>query len=88
MASASDRQRISIVSVQPNMPVNQTSRDVPPGTGLYDMNAVLEFSRRARSAIPRASLVVLPELPNGYACTAEEAGRDMPRWLGTRAWLS
>lgn len=79
MAAASDKQRITIVSVQPNMPVNPNARDIPPGMGLYDMNAVLAFTRQAALSHPKRELVVLPELPCGYTCSPEEAGRDMPR---------
>jgi len=41
-------------------------------------HAVLKFSRQAALNYPKAELMAFPELPCGYSCTADEAGKDMP----------
>lgn len=68
---------ISIVFVQPNVPVNQAYQDVPPEDRDNDMKTALAFSGEVAQRHAGAGLVVLPEIPSSYSCR-EEASRDVP----------
>jgi apolipoprotein N-acyltransferase len=77
MKTPNPGRQITVLSIQPNVPVSQNARDVPYGDGEKDMKSVLSFSREAARLSPRADLVVWPEIPLAYHCRSE-AGRDLP----------
>ncbi|MBP7766778.1 MAG: apolipoprotein N-acyltransferase [Deltaproteobacteria bacterium] len=77
MKTKQSGRHISVVFVQPNVPVNQGSRDVPPEDRYNDMKTALAYSREAALRHAGAGLVVLPEIPSSYSCR-EEASRDVP----------
>lgn len=77
MKVADSGQQITVLSIQPNVPVSHQSPDVPPEDRKNDIKTTLAMSRKAALRHPDANLVVWPELPLAYHCRAE-AGRDIP----------
>jgi len=80
MQQAPDRQQISIISVQPNAPVNQAIPDVPPEDIKNNMTTALALCRTASLWHPEAELIVLPEQPAGYLCS-DVVARDLPHLI-------
>ncbi|MBN1662217.1 MAG: apolipoprotein N-acyltransferase [Deltaproteobacteria bacterium] len=77
MNAAGSGQQITVLSIQPNVPISQDNRDVPPHDRGNDIKTALSLSHKAAVRYPGADLVVWPEIPLAYHCRAE-AGRDVP----------
>jgi apolipoprotein N-acyltransferase len=77
MKTANQKQQITVLSIQPNMPISRLRvLDVPPNERENDEKTALLISREAARLHPGADLVVWPELPKAYHCRSE-AGRDI-----------
>ncbi|MEE9914125.1 MAG: apolipoprotein N-acyltransferase [Deltaproteobacteria bacterium] len=73
-----DRGRlITMVAIQPNVPINSNDPAVPAGDRDNDVRTALAMSREAALRHPEADLVVWPEIPLAYHCRTQ-AGRDLP----------
>ncbi len=77
MKTIPDGQQITVLSIQPNVPVSHQSMDVPPEDRENDIKTTLAMSHKAALRYPGADLVVWPEIPLTYHCRTE-AGRDIP----------
>lgn len=77
MGVAQSGRHLTVVSVQPNVPVTRLSQDVLPEDQSNNMQTALAYAREAAKRHPSAGLVVLPEIPFTYSCD-EEAARDIP----------
>lgn len=77
MSLSQSVRHLTVVSVQPNVPVTRMSRDVPPDDRKNDMKTALAYARKAARMHAGSGLVVLPEIPFPYDCKTEAAS-DIP----------
>lgn len=77
MKTANPKQQITVISIQPNIPIGRKYRDdVPPDDRGNDIHTALTLSRDAARLHPGAELIVWPENPSFYYCQTE-ARRDI-----------
>lgn len=78
MKTANAGRQISVISIQPNIPIGREyMADVPPADRGNDITTSLSLSRKAALLYPVADLTVWPETPSFYYCQ-DEASRDIP----------
>ncbi len=77
MQAAPPNRQITVVSVQPNVPIHRNASDFPLHDRNNDMSSALRLAREAALKYRGADLVALPEVPLGYSCSVE-AVRDLP----------
>ncbi|MBP7341690.1 MAG: apolipoprotein N-acyltransferase [Smithellaceae bacterium] len=75
--AAGPKRRITVIAVQPNVPVSVTDPAVLPEDRTNDVRTALAMTREAFRRFPHADLAVWPEIPLLYSCGGE-AARDLP----------
>jgi apolipoprotein N-acyltransferase len=79
MKTANPGREISVISIQPNIPIGREYRDdVSPHERGNDVNTALTLSRDAARLHPEAELIVWPENPSFYYCQTEAARDILP----------
>jgi apolipoprotein N-acyltransferase len=76
MKKAEAGRQITVIAVQPNVPVRLNDPAVPAGDRDNDIRTALSMSREAALRHPEADLIVWPEIPLAYQCRAQ-ASRDL-----------